>query len=269
MFDFVLDVIKKPNPEQILKGHDLFRPHMKCQQAWLNYFYPGHTINTQYSTWQYLQKYVMPLIKANASSYHLNGIRLLKLDEEHSPEFDAFQALFYEVSAGFEIYPVDKEIDPIEYFALIRDKKFPCIKKLRSHAELFCAHGPDFWHEAIGHLAPLCFKEIQTFYLEIADCMLSTKTKREFENRLAIAWTLTEYGFLKQQGLHKLFGAALVGSHLANMRYLKGFAVVEAAEQKAIIQSGFYEGSPQSRDAKGRLRYFCLDDLNITRLFYI
>ena len=142
--------------------------------------------------WQSLQKYMMPLIQEHASSYHLEGIKLLKLDADIKPDFNSFVDLFRETSSGFGIEPVDKEIDPHEYFSLIRQMKFPCIETMRTHAELFCASEPDFWHEAIGHLAPLCFQDIQEFYLDVADYMLAAKSAAAFKRRLALAWTLME-----------------------------------------------------------------------------
>lgn len=264
----ILDSINAAKPEQILTGKKMFRPFMEYQKSWMTYFYPGETISADYPAWFYLQKYMMPLIKTNASYYHIEGIRRLNLDADQQPDFNEFQHLFANASNGFKIQPVFDEIEPKEYFTLIQQKKFPCINRMRSKEELFCADEPDFWHEAIGHLAPLCFQEVQEFYLQIADYMLAAKTKKQFERQLAVAWTLLEYGFIKEHGQNKMFGAALVGSHLANMRFLKGLIKIEPANRAAIIDSGFSEVSaPLPRDNNGHMRYFYLDHLKIAQLF--
>jgi phenylalanine-4-hydroxylase len=262
------DLINIADPEQVLNGDRMFRPFMEYQKSWMKYFYPNDTLSYEQDSWFYLQKYMLPLIKQHASSYHVRGIHHLNLDHPQKPNFKDFQKLFYNVSKGFEIQPVNKEIKPLEYFSLIRHRKFPCIEKTRSLDELFCANEPDFWHEAIGHIAPLCFPEIQEFYLQIADYMLSAKSSTQFKKHLAVSWTLTEYGFIKEKEQTKMFGAALVGSHLANMRYLKGIINVERAERASIINSQFFEEhAPLARDDKGHLRFFCLEDLNLERLF--
>lgn len=268
LLNLIWDLINVADPKEILEGKKLFRPFLRYQKSWLSHFHPGDTIKLEMSTWSYLQKYVIPLIYQHASSWHVKGIQLLKLDTNKQPDFNQFKKMFRHESKGFSIEPVKNEIPPKEYFALIRDKKFPCIESIRSHEELFCANEPDFWHEAIGHIAPLCFREVQDFYLEIADYMLSAKNEYQFQRQLAVAWTLSEYAFIKEQGQNKMFGAALVGSHLAHRRYLEDIISVEAAERSTIINSGFFdETTSLARDDKGKLRFFCLDSLKIQRLF--
>jgi phenylalanine-4-hydroxylase len=241
----------------------VFRPFFKYQQAWLAFCHQ-QTLNTNISVWEYLQIYLMPLIKQHASSYHVEGIRLLKLDAHQPPGFEEFRQSFYKISNGFDLQEVDDEIDPIEYFTLIQQGKFPCIKRIRSHSEMFCAGDPDFWHEAIGHIAPLCFPEVQAFYSQVASFILASKNNAEYKHNVAVAWTLTEYGFIEENKEHKMFGAALVGSHLAHMRYMRGLIAVETAEREAIIESGFYEEhSATRRDREGILRFFCMEDLNV------
>lgn len=263
------DFIKPAKPEQILDGGKMFRPFMSYQKAWLNSVHPGATLCTKTSTWFYLQQYIMPLIRQHASSYHVEGIKSLKLDGTVQPDFKEFQDLFYHVSHGFQIQPVCKEIAPEEYFTLISQKKFPCVPLIRPHNELFCANEPDFWHEAIGHIAPLCFPEVQEFYLGIAHHILTAKTKLQRRQHLAVAWTLMEYGFIQENEQHKMFGAALVGSHLANMRYINGLIAVEPAERHAILDSGFYdEDAPLAKNHRGALRFFCLNNLHINSLLF-
>jgi phenylalanine-4-hydroxylase len=241
---------------------------MRAQQSWIAHFYPDEAFDLQQDPWFYLQKFMVPLIQQSASSYHLQGMAYLELNNAKKPDFNHFQTLFYKVSNGFKIQPVKGEIAPRAYFELIRQKKFPCIEALRPLNAVFCANEPDFWHEAIGHIAPLCFPEVQDFYLRIAGHLLSARTEAAFQRSLAIAWTLSEYGFLREQGQNKLFGAALVGSHLAHMRYQNGLIAVEPATSEAILQSQFYsEIAPMPRDEQGRFRFFCLSDLNIDALF--
>lgn len=262
------DLISNAKPEQILSGQRMFRPFLNYQKSWLTHFYPNDTLNLNKDTWFYLQKYMIPLIKKHASSYHIKGMHRLNLESSQKPTFQEFQDLFYHESKGFTLHPVNKEIEPLEYYSLILQKKFPCIDALRSHEELFCANEPDFWHEAIGHIAPLCFFEVQEFYFQIAEYMLSAKSPLQFEEHLAVAWTITEYAFIKEHDQNKMFGAALVGSHLANMRYLNGYIQVEPATRNSIINSGFYEEhSPIARNENGNLRFFYLDQLNAHPLF--
>lgn len=262
------DLMKIPMPEQILKGEKMFRPFIRYQKNWARYFYPHEEFSFEYDAWFYLQKYMMPLIKQYASSYHVEGIKRLHLDSDKQPDFKSFQKLFYEVSNGFAIQPVNSEIDPMAYFTLISQRKFPCIQSMRSLSEVFCANEPDFWHEAIGHIAPLCFKEVQDFYLDIARYVLSAKSRAEYQSQVGIAWVLTEYGFLKQQGTPKMFGAALVGSHLSHMRYLKGLIRIESAGRNRILQAEMHsEKTPLARDNDGNLRFFFLDDLSVAHLF--
>ncbi len=262
------DAVHPAAPEKILQGKKQFRPFLSYQRAWSQHFYPDDLFTLHKTPWYYLQKYMMPQILRHASSYHIQGIYKLGLQAESPPDFAAFQHLFSRISNGFRIETVDREIEPQEYFSLIRAKKFPCVAALRSHHEIFCANEPDFWHEAIGHIAPLCFREVQDFYLEIAEYMLSARSSAIFKRHLAVAWTLMEYGFIREQGQTKMLGAALVGSHLANMRYRAGLINVETADRAAINDSGFFaEDAPQPRNERGQLRFFSLDNLSVGHLF--
>lgn len=257
-----------PSPEKILTGKRMFRPMMRYQQAWLQHFYPGESLRTDTSTWMYLQKFMMPLIKQRASTFHLDGIRQLNLECDEIPDFDDFREHFHHASNGFEIHLAQDEIEPRKYFELICQRKFPCISKLRPHDEIFCASEPDFWHEAIGHLAPLCSPLVQDFYIQIAQRVLSAVSRLDYENEMAVAWTILEYGFIKQCGLVKMFGAALVGSHLAHMRYQYQHLSIERADRSAIIDSGFYtEHTPIARNHRNKIRFFCLDSLSCDNLF--
>ncbi len=256
------------NPQEILYGQRMFRPFIRYQKSWMKYFYPNDVFSLHENSWFYLQKYMLPLIYQHASSYHLRGIECLKLNNTEQPNFNEFQELFYKASNGFTICPVDGEIEPVTYFQLIRNKKFPCIATMRTLDEVFCANEPDFWHEAIGHIAPLCHARVQEFYQEIAEYLLAASSSKEFNHHLAVAWTLTEYGFILEKDQCKMFGAALVGSHLANMRYLKGAMALEPADRTAILHSGFFEEKKDfARNAAGLLRFFYLKNFNLRPLF--
>lgn len=262
LLSLVRDSIFLPTTEQILLGDRLFRPFMRYQRHWMQRFYPHDTLSETHDSWFYLQKYVMPLIKQHASSYHIEGIKQLGLDSEIQPPFADLCSLFHEQSAGFKMESVTDEIEPLEYFALIRDGKFPCIAETREKTSLFCGNAPDFWHETIGHIAPLCSKTVQDFYLSIAEKILSANTKRQLKHHIEIAWTITEYGFLREQDRTTFFGAALVGSHLAHMRYQQHLIGIETATRDAIITSRFAaEETNISKDTQHRFRFFCLDNL--------
>jgi phenylalanine-4-hydroxylase len=262
------DLIVIPSAEEMLTGHRMLRPFLKHQNTWIRYFHPDVLIEDGQDTWALLQQFVMPLIKLCGSSYHLQGIQQLGLDAPQMPEFVKFKSAFRSISRGFDLVSVDGEIDAKTYFEFIRNRQFPCVNRLRPIEEVFCGNAPDFWHEAIGHIAPLCCQEVQEFYLRIADYMLSAKSQSEFNAHLAVSWTLTEYAFISENGENRMFGAALIGSHLAHMRYLRGLLSIEPAVRSNIIDSGFYqENLPAPRDEQGRLRFFKLDHLNVDTLF--
>lgn len=262
------DLLLTPKPAEILSGRKMLRPFLAHQNTWIQHFHPQTNIEPHEDSWRLLQQFMMPLIKQHGSSYHTIGIQKLGLDEDKMPEFESFRSRFRAHSNGFDLARVSDEIEPREYFSLILEKKFPCVQTLRPVNEIFCGNEPDFWHEAIGHIAPLCFPEIQQFYLDIAAYMLSAPSDLIFNHHLAVSWTLTEYAFIKENGHDKLFGAALIGSHLAHMRYLHGYLALEPANRQQIIDSGFFsENTPVPRDAAGKLRFFQLNDLDAHKLY--
>lgn len=253
------DWMSPASPLQILKGERLFRPYLSYQKRWMQYCYPQDTLDITKSSWHYLQKYMLPLLEKNASSYHLQGLELLELKCENQPDFESFKMHFAKVANGFTIINANYEIPPKEYFTLIKNKQFPCIATMRPISGVFCTNAPDFWHEAIGHLTALCFPEVQEIYAEYAAFVLEAKTPNDFNQRMAIAWTLMEYGFIKQAGIPKMFGAALVGSHLAHIRYQSNLITLEPSSHQAILDSQFYsESAALAKTKEGKFRFFCI-----------
>lgn len=253
------DWVAPPSVQQILTGERLFRPYLSYQKRWMKYFYPEDDFDVAKSSWYYLQKYMLPLIEESASSYHKQGLELLALKCEDKPDFSDFQKKFASVANGFTVIKARSEIPPKEYFTLILNKQFPCVVSMRPVSGVFCTNAPDFWHEAMGHLTALCANEIQEIYQEYAAFVLSAKSNHEFNQRMAVAWTLMEYGFIKEAGQTKMFGAALVGSHLAHMRYRANLISIESCSQEAIIESRFYnESGVFAKTPEGKFRFFTL-----------
>jgi phenylalanine-4-hydroxylase len=156
----------------------------------------------------------------------------------------------------------------VEYFESLAHRRFPCIPELRKPNQVLGGAEPDFWHEAVGHLAPLVCPEVSRFYQACGslhgEVLARFGTERAAELN-GFFWLLLEYGFIREGGKTKAFGAAIVGSFVALTKWIQGAWTIRPFDIRVVLDAGIaYLGAPPKRDETGRVIFYEMDSLRDT-----
>ncbi|MGE0527637.1 MAG: hypothetical protein AB7G93_07515 [Bdellovibrionales bacterium] len=174
-------------------------------------------------TWRRLYDYLWPRLEVHASRIHCCGIARLGYNPTRIPEFSAFVERV-KVETGWTVVEAGGELDPLEFFRLLANKKFPVVRSMRPENQLYGGIDPDFWHEAFGHIPHLTDPGFSDLYhwFGCAAVQAGERNTKRVDDLSKLYWSIVEYGFLRERRDTKLFGAALIASPLAVERFLAG-----------------------------------------------
>ncbi len=245
-----------------LESRRVVRPRLSHQRAWAERFQSGTPFLSTRGSWRLLQEFTLPLTQSFATDAHSRGIDALGLAGYSIPKFEEFRESV-RLQTGWEVLPARGELSADAYFSLLAAKKFPCISRLRPVDEVLCGSQPDFWHEAVGHIAPLVDPEVSRFYQLCAGIHVELIAAARYERARQLEkllWVVFEYGFLEQSGRPRAFGAALCGSFVALTKWKLGRWVVRPFDPEKILASGLFEESREpERDSEGRLVFYGME----------
>ena len=233
------------------------------QKVWAETFAPHLDFDPSLDPWTLLQNFTTPLILNFASRAHLQGLREFGLLESEMPIYSDF-AKKVEQTTGWKIEHCERQLESLEYFSLIARKILPCNSALRPSSGVLCGNSPDFWHEAIGHIAPFIDPKVSEFYQHCGQLYVDLVEQGQFDQayRLErVLWTILEYGFLNEEGTTKAFGAALTGSFVALTKWQIGKWSTQKFTVDSVLESKFYDLTP-ARDSEGRVLFFEMESLS-------
>lgn len=272
--------LKKDTLRRTLSGIDPMTPTLSNQKFWARELSPESSLSPDHwpnldskptstqsqeqQVWQLLVHYNSPLLSQFATPAQLVGINLLGLNQPTGPSFQEISSRL-ECLSGWSLVPANGEVQPLEFFTLLARRKFPVVSKIRPIHALFCGYEPDYWHEAIGHLAFLTDPEFCKFYQFCGKLVTELASRPNSELLLnslyQLLWTLMEYGVFKTpQGQTQAFGAALTSSFMALQRLKRGYITTRHFDPKYVLKSGFATEGPIKRRG-GKIEFFHITSL--------
>ncbi len=260
--------LKQWQVERYLAGRAYMAPGLRKQKLWSEVLNPELQFQPGLGSWKTLQRFTVPLIQELASSAHAKGIEAFHLNRFTSLSFDAFIKKVADMTS-WQIHECNIEIEPKEFFRLLAKKHFPCVRSLRPIDRVFCGSTPDFWHEAIGHIAPLtdpCVSDFYQFCGQLVCELFDRDQSEDAEKLMQVLWVLLEYGLLNENGRTVTFGAALTGSYMALHRWKLDYISSVPFDIKDILSSRIYEdGAIPKRDACGRIAFYEMSSFEETK----
>lgn len=160
--------------------------------------------------WSDLIARQLECIQGKACDEYLHGLELLDLPSDRVPQLEEVSKVLRETT-GWECAQVPALIPFEEFFRLLANKQFPVATFIRTREEFDYLQEPDIFHEIFGHCPLLtnpAFAHFTHKYGELG--LAASKQDRVFLARLY--WFTVEFGLLKTEGGHKIYGGGILSS---------------------------------------------------------
>lgn len=171
--------------------------------------YPEYN-QTDTETWQILFNRQMELLQGRAGEAILDGVRILELIPDRIPALKELSANLNKAT-GWQIARIPGLLHEKDFFSLLSERTFPSTDYIRGREELDYTPAPDLFHDMFGHMPMLTEPAFADFYQLFGKAALNAKgVQRTHLERLH--WFTVEFGLIKQDEGHRIFGAGILSS---------------------------------------------------------
>lgn len=163
-------------------------------------------------TWAELCRRQSVLVAPVACRLFEVGWPKLNLDQTHLPNPVEVSSRIFEATGWTLTDAQNGYLGPTEWFEHLAERRFPVTNYIRRPDEIAFTPNPDLFHEYFGHLAFFMDQDFADTAELFGKLYLNSGDERQ---RLAIArlwWYTTEFGFIREGGSLKLYGAGLLSS---------------------------------------------------------
>jgi phenylalanine-4-hydroxylase len=160
--------------------------------------------------WRVLCARQEPALERGMCSRFLEGVRALGLDRTRLPRHAELSTRLDDL-CGWRIETVPGLIPARDFFALLRERRFPSPDWIRHPDDLEYTPEPDAFHDLFGHLPQLASPAISRVLDELADA-----AHEATEDRIAVIervyWFTIEFGLVHERAGIRALGAGLASS---------------------------------------------------------
>lgn len=160
--------------------------------------------------WRTLIRRQLPRLQANACTEFLEGFHKSGLDPTTMPRHRDLSRKLHD-TAGWHIETVPGLIPAEDFFALLRDRRFPSPEWIRHPDDLTYTPEPDLFHDVFGHVPQLCSPVLSDIVSALAEMAQGTKGEALDQVERAY-WFTVEFGIVRQAEQLRAFGAGLASS---------------------------------------------------------
>jgi len=160
--------------------------------------------------WRALWRKQVPRISGRMCTPFLEGLRRARLAPDRLPRHAELSRRLEDL-AGWRIQTVPGLVPPRDFFALLRDRRFPSPEWIRGRENFEYTPEPDAFHDVFGHVPQLVRPEFQEVLGELAD-QAHGADERELEEIERIYWFTIEFGLVREAGELRAMGAGLASS---------------------------------------------------------
>jgi phenylalanine-4-hydroxylase len=198
----------------------------------------------QDEVWRVLCARQGPLIELGMCRAFLAGARTLQLDPTRMPrQRDLSRRLFK--STGWRLESVPGLIPVEDFFALLRERRFPSPEWIRHPSDLEYTPEPDAFHDLFGHIpqlaSPICVRVLEA----LAHAARGTSTV-ELAAIERVYWYTIEFGLVREDDGVRALGAGLASSIAELERALHAPGIERRAfELHAARNTPFFTDRPQ------------------------
>lgn len=171
--------------------------------------------------WQMLYERQWPQVCQHAHSLFFEGWEKLNLPADRLPDFADVNARLKDLT-GWELVSTDVQYSSgQDWFEALARKEFLITEYIRDMDVIDYTPLPDIWHDTFGHLPFMANPRYADYVHQFA----LTAIKYPVEQRFGLGslwWYSIEFGFMKENGQPKAFGAGLMSGYTELKRAYDG-----------------------------------------------
>ncbi|PCJ81047.1 MAG: phenylalanine-4-hydroxylase [Bacteroidetes bacterium] len=172
--------------------------------------------SAQHSTWNFLYERQKANLQGKASRLNLRTLDEMSssLTSKTIPNVaDMVNQLSDKTGWSLEIVP--GLIPPSDFFRLLSQKKFCTSTWVRRQDQVDYIEEPDMFHDTFGHVPPLMDCDFASFmhrFGEVGAALSADGRDHQVTMLQRLYWFFVEFGFIREEGEAKLFGAGIMSS---------------------------------------------------------
>lgn len=160
--------------------------------------------------WRKLFERQGPAVQKGMCDEFRRGLAAVKLDPARMPRHEELSQRLQNI-CGWRIETVPGLIPVREFFALLRDRRFPAPEWIRHPDDLEYTPEPDAFHDLFGH-APQLASPRYTAVLEHLAFAARSATDKELAEIERVYWFTIEFGLVREREETRALGAGLASS---------------------------------------------------------
>ena len=162
--------------------------------------------------WKVLFDRQTALLHKRAAPAFSQGLARLGLRRETIPDIAALSATVQE-HTGWQLAPVGRPFEPAAFFALLAERKFPIVTRIRPMHSFDFSPEPDLFHDLFGHVPMLLDEGLANFLHELGQAYCAQPVGSAAREQLwALYFFTAEFGMVLHEGRPQLYGAGLLSS---------------------------------------------------------
>ncbi|APJ05101.1 phenylalanine 4-monooxygenase [Silvanigrella aquatica] len=174
----------------------------------------------QHLTWKKMYEKQQELIQSHLCKEYMEGIQYLQFPLDRVPLL-ARSSEALKKCTDWQIIRVEGLVSPVNFFALLANKLFPCTDFIRHMDEIDYTPAPDTFHDQIGHLPMITNKRFAEFFNLFGIAGSRAKTEEEVMWFNRIYWFTVEFGLINETthweekrdpALTRIYGAGIASS---------------------------------------------------------
>ena len=163
-------------------------------------------------TWKVLFDRQMALLHRRAAPAFSQGLARLGYRREAIPDIAELSAVV-RAETGWQLAPVGRPFEPGAFFALLAERRFPVVTRIRPMHNFDFSPEPDLFHDLFGHVPMLLDEGLANFLHELGQAYQAQPEGSEAREQLwALYFFTAEFGLVQHEGKPLLYGAGLLSS---------------------------------------------------------
>ncbi|MBJ6109566.1 phenylalanine-4-hydroxylase [Hymenobacter sp. BT523] len=162
--------------------------------------------------WKILFDRQTALLHRRAVPKFWEGLARLGLRREAIPDIRELSAVV-QAETGWQLAPVGRPFEPAAFFALLAERKFPIVTRIRAMHAFDFSPEPDLFHDLFGHVPMLLDEGLANFLHELGQAYVALPAGSPAREQLwALYFFTAEFGMVQHDGRPMLYGAGLLSS---------------------------------------------------------